>query len=324
VEKKKTSGKHKSKMSSNDDDATTMTTNDKRRGKREKENADDMMTMIIMPLGEHEDLIVPFIMDFLDVPTLVSLGSTNKKNQEHLSEQVARRKSRFKAIQNKINEHLSAGNILMPSREKVHQALRLRQEACRLIDSGLGRVDNDLFAEERGLLEAHRSCDTPLMLPTAFYLSKNRIWEKPATAGTPPYEELITRVRNVPLLYLVAVEHLHMPGRPFFEDDMFPLRIYTHPNADGFTYLVKKYIKQIVSTGQLEAFRIAARRFVKERPHTLPYLLLTLVLAERLTPHVLVDRNSVFIANGGVDVLASTLTLSDCEQDLWWSDAEQN
>jgi hypothetical protein len=58
---------------------------------------------MIMPLGEHQDVIVPFLMDFLDVPTLVSLGSTSKKNQEHLSEQVAQRKSRLKAIQNEIS-----------------------------------------------------------------------------------------------------------------------------------------------------------------------------------------------------------------------------
>jgi hypothetical protein len=48
-------------------------------------------------------------MEFLDVPTLVSIGSTNKKNQEHLSEKVARRKSRFKAIQNKINKRAFVG-----------------------------------------------------------------------------------------------------------------------------------------------------------------------------------------------------------------------
>jgi hypothetical protein len=88
--KKKTRGKRKSKTSSNEDATTT----DKRRGKRKSEKSDGMM--MIMPLGEYEDLIVPFLMDFLDVPTLVSLGSTNNKNQEYLSEQVARRKTRFK------------------------------------------------------------------------------------------------------------------------------------------------------------------------------------------------------------------------------------
>jgi hypothetical protein len=178
--KKKTSGKRKSKTSSNDATAT-----DKHRGKRKGEHSASMM--IIMPLGDHEDLIVPFLMEFLAVPTLVSLGSsTNKKNQEHLSEQVARRKSRFKAIQNKISNELLSPDILMPSREMVHQALRLRQEPCRLIGSGLGRVDHELFAEERELLEAHRTYDISehlLMLPPAFYLSKNRIWEKPAKAG---------------------------------------------------------------------------------------------------------------------------------------------
>jgi hypothetical protein len=114
-------------------------TTEKRRGKRKSEKSDDMTSM---PFGEHEELIVPFLMEFLDVSTLVLFGSTNRKNQVHLSEEVARRKSRFKAIQHKIsNELLSAGN-LMPSREKVYQALNLRQEVCRLIDSGLGRVDH--------------------------------------------------------------------------------------------------------------------------------------------------------------------------------------
>jgi hypothetical protein len=75
-------------------------------------------------------LIVPFLMDFLDVPTLVSLGSTSKKNQEHFSEQVAQRKSRFKAIQNKISTELLSADNLVPSREEVHQALRLRESSA--------------------------------------------------------------------------------------------------------------------------------------------------------------------------------------------------
>jgi hypothetical protein len=69
--KKKTSGKASSK------DATTT---EKRRGKRKRKKSDDI---VIMPLDQHQDLIVPFLMDFLDVPTAVSLGSTSKKNQEH-------------------------------------------------------------------------------------------------------------------------------------------------------------------------------------------------------------------------------------------------
>jgi hypothetical protein len=110
---------------------------DKRRGKRKSEKSDDMM--IFMPfLGEHKDLIIPFLMEFVDVPILVS---TNKKNQGRLSEQVARRKSRFQKIKNKISNELLPANNLMPSREEVHQALRLRQEACRSIESGLRRVD---------------------------------------------------------------------------------------------------------------------------------------------------------------------------------------
>jgi hypothetical protein len=73
--KKKTSGKRKSKSSSND-----ATAPEKRRGKRKSKKSDDI---VIMPLDQHQDLIVPFLMDFLDVPTVVSLGSTSKKNQEH-------------------------------------------------------------------------------------------------------------------------------------------------------------------------------------------------------------------------------------------------
>jgi hypothetical protein len=136
---------------------------------------------------------------------------------------------------------------------------------------------------------------------------------------------LIKRAGDGPLLYLVGAEH-HIPCTAistFFEDGMFPLRIFVHPNSDGFTTLLHITAERIVSEGQLEAFRIAARRFVKERPQSLPYLPLTLVLAERLTPHFLVDHISMFITNRGEDVVASTLTLSECEQDLWWSDAEQ-
>jgi hypothetical protein len=81
---KKTSGKRKSKASSNDATTTGKRTSVKRKSKK----LDDIM---IMPLGQHQDLIVPFLTDFLDVPTLVALGSTSKKNQENLSEQVAQR-----------------------------------------------------------------------------------------------------------------------------------------------------------------------------------------------------------------------------------------
>ncbi len=80
--KKKTSGMASSKNA---------TTNKKRRGKRKSKKSDDI---VIMPLDQHQDLIVPFLMDFLDVPTLVSLGSTSKKNQEYStkgSEAVLRR-----------------------------------------------------------------------------------------------------------------------------------------------------------------------------------------------------------------------------------------
>ncbi len=181
----------------------------------------------------------------------------------------------------------------MPSRELVHQALRLRKEACRLIDSGLRRVDHELFAGEREVLSANRSCDIAahlLMLPTSFYLSYNQIWEKPATAVAPPSGEPRKRVRDGPLLYLVGAEH-HIPRTAtstFFVDGMFPLRIFTHPNADGFTTFLLITAERIVGEGQLEAYRIAAR------PQSLPYLLVTLVPAEYLTPHVLVDRISMF------------------------------
>jgi hypothetical protein len=191
--KTKTSDKGKRKTSSTD----------KGRGKRKSENSDDFM--IIMPLGEHDDLIVPFLMDFLDVPTLVSLGSTNKKNQGHLSEQVARRKSRFQAIKNKISNELLSADNLMPSREKVHQTLRLRQEACRLVESGLRRVDHEfamddydftsacsvcsrdrLFADESKLLNAHRdgnALEHLLMLPTAFLSFQESYLRKGSYSG---------------------------------------------------------------------------------------------------------------------------------------------
>jgi hypothetical protein len=327
--KKKTSGKRKSKTSSSD---VTTTTTDKRREKRKSEKSDDIL---IIPLGEHQDLIVPLLMEFLDVPTLVSLGSTDKKNQEHLSEQVARRKSRFKAIQNKISNELLSAEILVPSREKVHQALRLRQEACRLIDSGLGWVDHEyimddydftsvcslcsrdrLFSDERKFLKAHRSGDIAdhfLMLPTSFYLPKNRTREESSTDGTPPSEELIKRLKDGPLLFLWGAEdhmgsaHESTSFTPFFQDGLFPLRIFSHPSAGFYTNMVDETAERIVHMGQLETFRIAARRFVKERPHSLPCLLLTLVQADPSA------------AEGDVDS-----TLSDCEHDLWWSDEELN
>jgi hypothetical protein len=214
AKEKRTSGKRKSKASSND-----ATTTDKRHGKRKSEKSDDIM---IMPLGDHQVLIVPFLMGFLDVPTLVSLGSTSKKNQEHLSEQIAQRKSRFKTIQNKISNELLAADNLVSSREEVHRALGRREEACRLIDSGLGWIDHGgdnyastsvcsccsrdrLFADERKLLTPHRSGDIAehfLMLPTSFYLSKNQISEDSSTDDTPPSEELIKRLRLDSLGYL--------------------------------------------------------------------------------------------------------------------------
>jgi hypothetical protein len=326
--KKKTSGKRKSKTSSNE-----ATTTAKRRGKRKSEKSDDMVSM---PLDEHRDLIVPFLMEFLDVPTLVSLGSTNKKNQEHLSEQVARRKSRFKAIQNKINNELLSADNLVPSREQVYQALRLRPEACRLIDSGLGWVDHEcimgdmhtgvcslcsrdrLFLDERKLLKAHSSGDIAehlLMLPTSFYLSKCRIREESSTDGTPPSEELLKRLRDGPLLYLWgAKDHMGSVHEctaflPFFADALFPLRKFGHQSAEFYTSIVHETAGRIVHMGQLEAFRIAARRFVKYRPHSLPCLLLALLLADHHSDGDEEDEGGIII---------------DCEPDLWWSDEEQN
>ena len=297
---------------------------------------------MIMPLGEHQDLIVPFLMEFLDVPTLVSLGSTSKKNQEHLSEQVAQRKSRFKAIQNKISNELLSADNLMPSREEVHQALGLREEACRLIDSGLGWVghgyiDGDeydftsvcsccsrdqLFADERKLLKPHRSGDIAehfLMLPTSFYLSKNQITEESSTDGTPPSEELIKRQTAGPLLYLWSAEdhmgsaHEMTAFSPFFQDGLFPLRIFTHPDGSAgfFTDIVDETAQLIVETGHLEAFRIAARRFATERPHSLSCLLLALVLA---------DQIAVSGEETGVQAYLSDL----CQHNLWWSDEKRN
>jgi hypothetical protein len=331
-------------------------TTEKRHGKRKSEKSDDMMSM---PLGEHEELIVPFLMEFLDVSTLVLFGSTTRKNQVHLSEEVARRKSRFKAIQHKIsNELLSAENI-MPSRDTVNQALNLRQEACRLIDSGLGRVDHKpidftnvcrlcsrdrLFANERKLLNGHRSgnaAEDLLMLPAAFYLSRNLICERAAIPnGTPPpSEEAIKRVTHDLLGYLVYLAGARGDRRegdlleyvtcsPFFEDGMLPLRIFSHKEADCYTQTVDQTAERIVIMGQLEAFRIAARRFVKENPHALSCLLVTLILADRLVPPVMAARARLILANhaagrGGEEV-APVLIFSDYEKDLWWSDEELN
>ena len=167
--KTKTSDKGESKTSSTDHT---------RRGKRKSEKSDGMM--IIMPFGEHEDLIVPFLLEFMDVPTLVSLGSTNKKNQVHLPEQVvARRKFRFQAIKNESSNKLLSDDNLMPFRKNMYQALRFRLEACILIGSGLRRENHELvmddydfttrsactsvcsrgrlFADKRKLLNAHLS-----------------------------------------------------------------------------------------------------------------------------------------------------------------------
>jgi hypothetical protein len=335
--KKKTSaGKRKSKSEASSNDATT-TSQNKRRWKRKSEKADDIM---IIPLGDHQDLIVPLIMDFLDVPTLVSLGSTNKKNQGHLSEQVAQRKSRFKSIQDKISNELLSATNLLPSREEVHQALSLREEACRLIDSGLGWVDHGyidgdeydftnvccvcsqdrLFVEERKFLTPHRSGDIAehfLMLPTSFYLSKYKISEASSTdAGTLPSEEMIKNLKDGPLSYLWHAEdhmgaaHEMTAFSPFFQDGLFPLRIFMHRNSGFFTEIVYEVAERIVDMGQLEAFRVAACRFVKECPHSLPCLLLALVVADQ----------SVAAADDAADGLLSDL----CEQTLWWSDVERN
>jgi hypothetical protein len=115
---------------------------------------------------------------------------------------------------------------------------------------------------------------------------------------------------------------------PFFEDGMFPLRIFSHLDADCYTHIVDKMAERIVCMKQLEAFRIAARRFVKDNPHALSCLLVTLIIADRLTPPIKVDRLRLVTANhaagrGGEEV-GPVLSFSDCEQDLWWSDEEQN
>jgi hypothetical protein len=174
---------------------------------------------------------------------------------------------------------LSADNLL-PSREEVHQALRLREEACRLIDSGLGWVDHGyidgdgydftsvccvcsrdrLFADERKVFTPHRSAGIAehfLMLPTSFYLSKHQIGEASSTDGTPPSEELIKRLTYGPLLYLWGAEdlmqHTHemADSSPFFQDGLFPLRIFTHRDSSvgAYTETVHETAKWIVDMG---------------------------------------------------------------------------
>jgi hypothetical protein len=179
-----------------------------------------------------------------------------------------------------------------------------------------------------------------LVLPTAFYLSRNLICEKAAIPdGTPPSEELIKRVTEDLLRFLVYLAGArgdrregdsleYVTDSPFFEDGMFPLRIFAHPNADCYTQIVDQTAERIVCTRQLEAFRIAARRFVKENPHALSCLLVTLILADRLTPPVMVKRLRRVVANHAAGrvlrAVAPALIFSAYEQDLWWSDEEQN
>jgi hypothetical protein len=80
---------------------------------------------------------------FMDVPTLVSLGSTNKKNQGHLSEQSRSPQVSFPGDQNRSAWQLLSVTTLCLSWEGVSSSSSW--EACRLIRSGLRRVDHEFF-----------------------------------------------------------------------------------------------------------------------------------------------------------------------------------
>jgi hypothetical protein len=78
----------------------------------------------------------------------------------------------------------------------------------------------------------------------------------------------------------------------------------------------------------LKAFRIAALRFVKYFPLSLPGVLLTLALADQHSTAGVgdVDVDSTFSDDGKVEIWwKGTVEIGEeSEQDLWWSDEEQN
>jgi hypothetical protein len=148
------------------------------------------------------DFVAPLVMQFLDVPSLVALGSTCREHSRRLGEEVDRRKGRFRQIQTAIRAVVSSLRPI-PACE-VREALELQDEARRLVDSGLGWLSSKahvqdrlgvpgaccttcrrdkLFLTERLILKPHSFadvCQDCLMLPIQFYaLSSSLSKEQP-------------------------------------------------------------------------------------------------------------------------------------------------
>jgi hypothetical protein len=160
------------------------------------------------------DFVVPLVMQYMDVPSLVALGSTSQHHLLLMTEEVKRRKDRFRQIQMTI--HASVTSLRPIPASDVREALKLQDEARRLVDSGLGWLSSKthvqdrlgipgsscstcrrdkLFLAERLILKPHGVpdlCQTCPILPTHFYVSSSSLSKGSLVAGdgSEPCEEI--------------------------------------------------------------------------------------------------------------------------------------
>jgi len=249
------------------------------------------------------------IMDYLDIPSLVSFAATNQTLHNLLQPAVQRRKASFAQIESQIVELLQP---IKPSRAAIQKALDLQQKARRLIDSGLGWLDHPyefhdpseddepedeegdycpvclkdpLFGEERMQLKAHSIAQLSQdgrMLPKIFYISEHN----DADDAPEPTRQEIEAVGGFVVGIWGAEDHMQgvyeLMAPRFWSNPDEPLLIFNHPLANFYSEMVYQGVERIVTVGKLEAFRVAAREYVLERENALPCLMYALTVADHL------------------------------------------
>jgi hypothetical protein len=247
------------------------------------------------------------IMSFLDVPSLVRFGSASKCHHDLFQKEVLRRRARFGDIAKEIKAllatefdsgHVQQGNLV--------QAEKLKAEAIALIDSGLNWIPNHLlkwvsvsrliepkmhctcskdrlFLEERKQLKLHdlyTDLNRQLMLPSIFYhgVFSTHGLEAPDAASLSKMNQLL-----ISMCYAEdMMESVHaMTKFTPIQDPNHPLRQFNNPLAEDFCEFTYDLVSHLaVDVKAAEAFRIATRKFVKERPSSMPCLYFALKTIE--------------------------------------------
>ncbi len=241
-------------------------------------------------------ILAPFIMEFLDAKSLFMLGATCRTHRDHLQYEVKRRKQRFAKIQQDMQACVVGNHVQhQPSREQVKQALQLDQEARNWIDSGIGKLGHQTkhcsyaicrvcsrdkwFQEEHLQIMPHRVADIvqcTTILPSILYCDSlvselgNNNTEMPAVS-----EDRVQRAEQSAKKIWLLHEEMKWSAysmRELCVDGYIwdPTRPEDIPRDDRLHELFLKMFSHHaihIVTQDLEAFRIAARRFVLANHH---------------------------------------------------------